>query len=120
MKYLVVDDSRIMLRMMHEAMAPLGEVFQAENGMEALAIITADGPFDLILSDWSMPEMDGLTLLQTVRSSGNKTPFIMVSAEEAENVSSQAMSAGAAAYILKPFTLSALQEEVRRVLGLTT
>lgn len=84
MAILVVDDSRamrmIVLRELRKAGFDTKDVREAENGLGALEQIKAGG-IELVLSDWNMPEMDGMCLLQALRGGGNHVPFGFVTSE---------------------------------------
>lgn len=106
MKILVVDDSRAMRAIVHRTLRQAGfqnfEVVEASNGKEALDKVAGEGP-ELILSDWNMPEMNGLELLQSLRSDGNQTTFGFVTSLGTPAMQKEAASAGAAFFITKPF-----------------
>ena len=79
-KALVVDDSRAMRSILAKILARLGfEVLQAADGREAIAVLYAQPePFDLVLSDWNMPEMDGLQFLKALRANPKFSEVIVV------------------------------------------
>jgi two-component system, chemotaxis family, chemotaxis protein CheY len=107
MKILVTDDSRAMRMIVVRTLRQAGygghELIEAENGMEALTMARSQNP-DLILSDWNMPEMNGIDLLKALRGSGDTTPFCFVTSESSEEMRAQAEQAGALGLIAKPFT----------------
>ncbi len=113
MKILLVDDSRTIRNIQRNALAGLGhsDVSEASDGVEALAAIQASPP-ELILLDWNMPNMDGMTLLTTLRQKGVKTPIIMCTTESEKARVLQAVQAGASNYIVKPFTPDMLAEKI--------
>ena len=84
MKFLVVDDSATMRRIVHSLLKDLGfnNVEEAEDGVMALQKLRSSR-FDFVISDWNMPNMDGLTLLQNIRADEalKKIPVLMVTAE---------------------------------------
>jgi two-component system chemotaxis response regulator CheY len=108
MKILVVDDSRamrmIVVRTLRQAGLGGHDVVEAENGREALGLVTAEQP-DLILSDWNMPEMTGIDFLTSLRSRGDATPFCFVTSEGSDEMREQAAARGALGLIAKPFTV---------------
>ena len=110
MKILVVEDSRAMRMIVVRTLRQAGfgghEVIEAENGREALELVGTHAP-DLILSDWNMPEMSGIQLLQALRSRGDGTPFCFVTSEGSDEMREQAAAAGAIGLIAKPFTSEA-------------
>jgi two-component system chemotaxis response regulator CheY len=110
MKIFVVDDSRamrmIVVRTLRQAGFDNHDVVEAENGREALGLVPAEQP-DLILSDWNMPEMNGIDFLVSLRSRGDATPFCFVTSEGSDEMREQAAAAGALGLIAKPFTVEA-------------
>ena len=83
MKLLLVDDSKTMRNIQKKVLTEMGgvEFAEAADGVEALATIGASGPFDLIMIDWNMPNMDGITLVHKIRETDKKTPLIMATTE---------------------------------------
>ena len=118
MKILLVDDSRTMRNILKKVISGMEgtETAEAGDGVEALQVIGQDGPFDLILLDWNMPNMDGLTLLKTVREKNISTPVIMVTTEAEKTRIIEAIKAGANNYLVKPFTPDALRSKVEDTL----
>ena len=115
LKFLLVDDFSTMRRIVRNLLNELGftNVEEAEDGAVALAKLH-EGSFEFIVSAWSMPNMDGLTLLQNVRADTQlKTlPFLMITAEAKKENIAAAVRAGASSYIVKPFTAATLQEKL--------
>ena len=120
-KLLIVDDSKAMRMIVRRALrqANLGEhqVAEATNGEEALEKLRG-GPFDLVLADWNMPQMNGIDLLKAVRSEGMSVHFGFVTSEGTDDIRSLAMQNGAQFLIVKPFTPEALHDALTP-LGLT-
>jgi two-component system chemotaxis response regulator CheY len=108
MKILVVDDSKamrsIVLRTFRQAGLDGHTFMEAANGREALETIRSAGP-DLVLADWNMPEMNGITLLQTLRAEGNNTPLGFITSESAAETKEEALKSGALFLLTKPFTV---------------
>lgn len=117
-KFLVVDDFSTMRRIVRNLLKELGftNVDEAEDGVVALSKLQGGG-FDFVVSDWNMPNMDGLTLLQTVRSdpSLKNLPFLMITAEAKKENIIAAAQAGASGYIVKPFTAATLNEKMTKI-----
>lgn len=117
MRILVVDDSKamrmIVIRTLRQAGYAGSDVGQAENGREALSMIEADAP-DLVLSDWNMPEMNGIDLLRTLRASGNEVIFGFVTAENSPATRELAATSGARFVIAKPFDADSFGEALDR------
>lgn len=120
MKILIVDDSKamrmIVIRTLRQAGYGHHDLAEATNGAEALAAARAAGP-DLILSDWNMPEMNGLQLLEGLRAEGYKGPFCFVTSESTDDMKERAFAAGAKAFVTKPFTPEALASALGSVLS---
>lgn len=120
MKVLVTDDSRVMRQIVKRTLRQAGypdvQVCEAGNGREALEVIAAEAP-DLVLCDWNMPEMNGIDLLKTLRSSGRNVPFGFVTSEGSPEMRERAQNAGALFLIAKPFTPEAFREALEPVLG---
>ncbi|MCX7145391.1 MAG: chemotaxis response regulator CheY [Sulfuritalea sp.] len=118
LKFLVVDDFSTMRRIVRNLLKELGftNVDEAEDGAVALAKLR-EGNFEFVVSDWNMPNMDGLTLLQNVRADAKlKTlPFLMVTAEAKKENIIAAAQAGASGYVVKPFTAATLQEKLEKI-----
>lgn len=117
-KFLVVDDFSTMRRIVRNLLKELGftNVDEAEDGAVAWQKIQA-GAFDFIITDWNMPNMDGLTLLQTIRGNpGHKAlPVLMITAEAKKENIIAAAQAGASGYIVKPFTAATLNEKLVKI-----
>jgi len=112
MRILIVDDSKAMRSIVMRAVKAAGfeaSTFrEATNGAEALASIRAAPP-DLVLSDWNMPEMTGIQLLQALRAEGNAVRLGLVTSESDPALRDQAIGAGAMFVITKPFTPDAVK-----------
>lgn len=115
MKFLVVDDSSTMRRIIKNSLKRIGfeDIIEAENGRDALEKL-AD--VDIILTDWNMPEMDGLEFVKRVRASDTKIPILMVTTNAAKDDIVEALKNGVNNYIVKPFTPETLKEKVEAVL----
>jgi two-component system chemotaxis response regulator CheY len=119
MKVLVVDDFVTMRRITKTLMKQLGytNMVEAEDGKQALDMLQKDSSIEFVISDWNMPNMTGLELLQAVRADEKlkKLPFLMVTAEaEQENIMA-AVKSGVSNYVIKPFTALTLQDKLAKV-----
>lgn len=117
-KFLVVDDFSTMRRIVCNLLKELGysNLDEAEDGVAALRKLKG-GAFDFVLTDWNMPNMDGLTLLQQMRADPElaKLPVLMVTAEAKKENIIQAAQSGANGYIVKPFTAATLDEKLTKI-----
>jgi len=117
LKALVVDDSRAMRSILSKILARLGfDVQQAGDGVEALAtVVSAAVPFDVVLSDWNMPEMNGLEFVKALRANPRfaQTVVVMVTTETHIEQMITALEAGANEYIMKPFTAEVVEDKLR-------
>jgi len=117
-KFLVVDDFSTMRRIVRNLLKELGynNVDEAEDGIIALSKLKG-GDFEFVVSDWNMPNMDGLTLLQTIRTTPelSSLPVLMVTAEAKKENIIAAAQAGANGYIVKPFTAVTLEEKLAKI-----
>jgi two-component system, chemotaxis family, chemotaxis protein CheY len=118
MKFLVVDDFSTMRRIVRNLLKELGfvNVDEAEDGAVGLRKLQ-EGNFDFVVSDWNMPNMDGLAMLKNIRASDKlKTiPVLMVTAEAKKENIVAAAQAGASGYIVKPFTAATLDEKLNKI-----
>jgi len=118
MRILVVDDFATMRRIVKNLLHDLGfdNVVEADNGVTALNALK-NQKVDFMILDWSMPEMDGLTLLKKVREDPNlkDLPVLMVTAEARKEMIIEAAKAGVNGYIVKPFTANTLQEKIAQI-----
>jgi two-component system, chemotaxis family, chemotaxis protein CheY len=117
-RFLVVDDFSTMRRIVRNLLKELGftNVDEAEDGQIALTKLQGGG-FDFVITDWNMPNMDGLTLLQTIRASAalKHLPVLMITAEAKKENIIAAAQAGASGYIVKPFTAATLNEKMQKI-----
>ena|SRR5689334_11998328 len=119
-RFLVVDDFPTMRRIVRNLLKELGfaNVDEAEDGAAGLAKVK-EGRFDFVISDWNMPNMDGLQMLQSIRADANtaisKLPVLMVTAEAKKENIIAAAQAGANGYVVKPFTAATLDEKLNKI-----
>lgn len=114
---LIVDDSaairKILQRVLRQTEIPIGTIYEAGDGLEALATLQANA-VGLILSDINMPNMDGLELLSKVRAeqAWQRLPILMVSTEGTQAKVLEAVERGASGYVRKPFTADQIKEKL--------
>ncbi len=121
MKALVVDDSQSMRNIVKAGLQKMGifdSISEAVNGVDALEKINSEGPFNLVLLDWYMPEMEGYDCLVKIRQNAawNDMKIMMVTTENQQENVIRAVMAGANEYLMKPFTADMLEEKVRIVM----
>ena len=113
---MLVDDSVTMRRIQKTQINSLGitDIIEAGDGEDALGKLQSNMPIDLILLDWNMPVMDGLTFLKKVRQdpSYKQVKIIMCTSESEKARVVEALKNGANNYIVKPFTPEALKEKI--------
>ena len=121
MKILLVDDSRTIRNIQKNVLAQLGytDVAEAGNGVEALARISEGRP-DLVLIDWNMPTMDGITLVRKIRETDKVLPLVMCTTEAEKTRVVEAIRAGVNNYVVKPFTAETLAEKISATVAKTT
>ncbi|HIK73639.1 MAG: chemotaxis response regulator CheY [Alcanivorax sp.] len=118
MSILVVDDFPTMRRIVRSLLKELGftNVEEAEDGQEALGKLKG-GDFEFVVSDWNMPNLDGLEMLKQIRADDatKALPVLMVTAEAKKENIVAAAQAGANGYIVKPFTAATLEEKLNKI-----
>jgi two-component system chemotaxis response regulator CheY len=119
MKILVVDDFPTMRRIVRTLLKELGfgNVEEAEDGAAGLARLRSGG-FEFVISDWNMPNLDGLEMLKQIRADASLShlPVLMVTAESKKENIIAAAQAGASGYVVKPFTAATLDEKLSKIL----
>jgi len=120
LKVLVVDDQNSVRQMTRMTLEQIGvrHIHEAENGKQAIDTASLQ-PLDLIISDYNMPEMDGLGLLRAVRGhpAARRVPFILVTGRGDRELVVKAAQAGANNYVVKPFTADILRTKIEQVVG---
>ena len=116
---MVVDDFSTMRRILRKILKDLQfkEIIEAENGVEALRLLKSN-KVDLIVSDWNMPTMDGLELLNRVRADERLKgiPFMMVTAETKKENIIKAIQAKVSNYVVKPFSPAVFAEKLAKII----
>lgn len=118
MKILIVDDFSTMRRIIKNLLRDLGftNTSEADDGTTALPMLQS-GDFELLITDWNMPGMQGIELLRQVRSDDKlaELPVLMVTAEQKRDQIVEAAQAGVNGYIVKPFTAQTLKEKLDKI-----
>lgn len=119
-RILVVDDFATMRRIVKNLLNDIGfnNILEAEDGLEGLKMLK-NHQFDLIVSDWNMPNLDGLSMVKQVRCDDKlkHIPVLMVTAEAKREQIIEAAKAGVNGYIVKPFNGATLKEKLQKILG---
>ncbi|HZD91025.1 MAG TPA: response regulator [Pseudolabrys sp.] len=120
LKVLIVDDQKSVRQVTRMTLEEIGvrHIHEAENGVKAIDTASLQ-PLDLIISDYNMPEMDGLGLLRAVRGhpAARRVPFILVTGRGDKELVVKAAQAGANNYVVKPFTADILKQKIEQVIG---
>lgn len=121
MRVLLVDDSGTMRTIQRRCLEKLGiaDIVDAADGQQALDLFEHT-TFDLIMSDWNMPNMDGMALLKAIRTRDSKIPFLMVTTEAERARVVAAIEAGVSDYLVKPFTPDGLREKLEKWVSVGT
>jgi two-component system chemotaxis response regulator CheY len=119
MKFLIVDDSPTMLRIIRNALREIGyeDVEEAEDGEEALEVLEATSP-DFVITDWNMPKMNGVDLAKNIRNHPRygRIPILMITTRGMKEDVKKAMRAEVDNYIVKPFEPEVLDEKIEHCL----
>jgi len=123
LKLLVVDDSSTMRRIIKNTLARLGykDVLEGADGLQGWDALDANPDVEMLITDWNMPEMNGLELVKKVRADERfvDLPIIMVTTEGGKAEVITALKAGVNNYIVKPFTPQVLKEKLGAVMGVS-
>jgi len=121
MKFLVVDDSVTMRRIVANSLKNLGysDFLEAADGREALIKLAADESINFVITDWNMPEISGLELTKAIRSDNrfSHLPILMVTTRGVKDDILEALQAKVNNYIVKPFTPQVLKEKIDQILS---
>ena len=119
MKILVVDDFATMRKIVKNLLKQVGykNIVEAEDGVTALRVLKSQ-KVDFVISDWNMPNMNGLEFLKSVRADDELSglPFLMVTAEALKENVVLAVKAGVSNYVVKPFTAEILNEKIEKII----
>lgn len=120
LKFLVVDDSVTMRRIVANSLKNLGydNLVEAVDGKDALAKLEADSTINFIITDWNMPVFSGLELTKAIRADSryNKLPILMVTTRGVKEDIIEALQAKVTNYVIKPFTPQILKEKIDQIL----
>lgn len=120
LQILVVDDQQSMRQLTKYSLGQIGikKVVEAKSGEDAIKAL-GQAKFDMVISDWNMNGMDGLTLLKHIRSDplAKKTPFIMATGQDSKEQVMEAVNAGVNQYIVKPLSAQTLKKKIEAVIG---
>jgi len=120
LKILAVDDSPTMRRIIVNTLHRAGynDIVEAENGKDALAKLETES-VNFVITDWNMPEMDGLSFVTALRGSERhkKTPVLMVTTRSVKEDIVDALKVGVNNFIVKPFTPDTLKEKIDQILA---
>jgi two-component system chemotaxis response regulator CheY len=121
LKFLIVDDSVTMRRIVANSLKNLGysEFVEANDGKEALEKLSVDATINFVITDWNMPVVSGLELVKSIRSSEKlvKLPILMVTTRGIKEDIIEALQAKVNNYVVKPFTPSILKEKIDQILA---
>lgn len=114
-RVLVADDSSTMRKIILRSLQAVGVpgAVEAGDGVEALKVFKP-GEFDLVLTDWNMPNKNGLELIQEIRKIDQNVKIIMVTTEAEKSRVMEAIQAGVSDYLVKPFTAETLREKLEK------
>ena len=114
-RVLVADDSSTMRKIILRSLSAVGvpTAVEAADGDEAVNLFNP-GEFDLVLTDWNMPDKNGLEVVQEIRKQDKEIPVIMVTTEAEKSRVMEAIQAGVSDYLVKPFTADTLREKLEK------
>jgi two-component system, chemotaxis family, chemotaxis protein CheY len=123
LKVLIVDDQYSVRQVTRMALEEIGvrTIHESENGKAGFELASVQ-PLDLIISDFNMPEMDGIEFLRAVRGSPvvRRVPFILLTGRGDRELVVKAAQAGVNNYLIKPFTAAVLRQKIEQVIGKIT
>ena len=121
LKFLVVDDSVTMRRIVVNSLKTIGhnEFVEAGDGREALTKLHADDSINFVITDWNMPDVSGLELVKSIRSDDKfgTIPILMVTTRGLKEDILEALQAKVNNYVVKPFTPQVLKEKIEQIIA---
>jgi len=121
LKFLIVDDSQTMRRIVANSLKNLGyeEFVEASDGKDALVKLAADDSINFVITDWNMPVLSGLELIKAIRSDDKmgKIPVLMVTTRGVKDDIVEALKAKVNNYVVKPFTPAILREKIDQIVA---
>jgi two-component system chemotaxis response regulator CheY len=121
LKFLVVDDSVTMRRIVANSLKTIGHdlYVEAGDGREALIKLESDEAINFVITDWNMPEVSGLELVKAIRTSNKygKIPILMVTTRGLKEDIIEALEAKVNNYVVKPFTPQILKEKIEQIIS---
>jgi two-component system chemotaxis response regulator CheY len=120
MTFLVIDDSSTIRKIIKNILKKIGfnNVLEASNGVEAWDIYQNNkDKINVILTDWNMPNMNGLELVKKIRNEDKNIPIVMITTESGKKEVITALKAGVNNYIVKPFTPQVLKNKLEAIFG---
>ena len=117
-KVLLADDSSVMRKIITRSLnaCNVTDIVEAADGVEAVTKF-GDGGYDLVMTDWNMPNKNGLEVIEEIRATGSKVPIIMITTEAEKSAVLKAIQAGVNDYLTKPFESDALQAKIDKLIG---
>lgn len=118
MRVLLAEDSGVMRKIIARGLSSLWieHVVEAEDGAIAFDKFRDGSDYDLVLTDWNMPNMNGLELIKAIRATGSKVPIMMITTEAEKSKVLEALQAGVNDYMVKPFDQEMLRMKLERVM----
>jgi two-component system chemotaxis response regulator CheY len=121
LKFLIVDDSVTMRRIVANSLKTIGHdsYSEAGDGREALAKLNSDNTINFVITDWNMPELSGLGLVRSIRSEPKygSIPILMVTTRGLKEDIIEALNAKVNNYIVKPFTPQILKDKIEQIIS---
>ncbi len=120
MNALIVDDVAIIRKSISKNLSKMdriGQVYEANDGLEGLNVLEEDEHIELIITDWNMPELNGMDMVIKIRENPKFKDIyiIMITAQDSKELVIEAVTNGVDDYIVKPYNIATLMKKVERV-----